>query len=139
MKRYDEIPHTADFAARIYGKTLTELFENAAYAMFDMMAGITGKLPLDLATDIEVEAQDKETLLISWLNEVLYLSYIEQVIFTDFKVHLEGETKLQAKLKGTKIEDDPGRISSEIKAATYHDLDIKETKGGYEVTVVFDV
>ena len=139
MKRYEQIPHTADFAAKIYGKTLPELFENAAYAMFDMMSGISESIASNFSAEIEVESQDKETLLVAWLNEVLYLFYKEQVVFSDFKVYFKGSGKLQARIKGTKIKEHSNRISPEIKAATYHDLEITNTAEGYEVTVVFDV
>lgn len=135
MKRYEQIPHTADFAARIYGKNIPELFENAAYAMFDMMADLEGA-GNDHEETLEAEGVDMETLLVSWLNEALYLSYIKQLIFTEFKVTSFDGTKLTAILKGSRNE---GRITTEIKAATYHDLEITETKEGYEVTVVFDV
>jgi SHS2 domain-containing protein len=138
MERYKEIPHTADIAAMIYGRTVSELFENAAYAMFDMMADISAMEP-EIAVKVELEAPDTESLLISWLNELLYRSYFKQVLFFDFHViTLEGN-KLTAEAKGQKIFEDKERLRVEIKAATYHDLEIKETGSGYEITVVFDV
>jgi SHS2 domain-containing protein len=138
MERYKEIPHTADIAATIYGRTVSELFENAAYAMFDMMADISAMEP-ETAVKVELEAPDTESLLISWLNELLYRSYFKQVLFFDFHViTLEGN-KLTAEAKGQKIFEDKERLRVEIKAATYHDLEIKETGSGYEITIVFDV
>jgi SHS2 domain-containing protein len=138
MERYKEIPHTADIAAMIYGRTVSELFENAAYAMFDMMGDISAMEP-EIAVKVELEAPDTESLLISWLNELLYRSYFKQVLFFDFHViTLEGN-KLTAEAKGQKISEDKERLRVEIKAATYHDLEIKETGSGYEITIVFDV
>ena len=138
MRRYEQISHTADIAARIYGKTLPELFENAAYAMFDMMGDIEG-LRLDETVRIKTEAPDRESLLVSWLNELLYNSYSKQALFSEFHVlDLEGN-RITAEAKGQKLEKETERLRSEIKAATYHDLEIKKTDSGYEIVVVFDV
>ena len=138
MKRYEQIPHTADLAAKIYGRNLKELFENAAFAMFDMMADMEG-LKAEESVNIEVEASNKEELLVSWLNEILYISYIKGILFPEIQVRDLDENKLIAAAKGQRLEKGGGRIHSEIKAATYHDLEIQKTDGGYEVTVVFDV
>ena len=138
MKRYEQIPHTADLAAKVYGKDLPELFQNAAFAMFDMMADLEGVKPEE-SVDIEVQAQDKEGLLVSWLNEILYASYIKKLLFTEFQIKTLGDGRLTAVAKGQNIENETKRIRSEIKAATYHELEIKETAVGCEVTIVFDV
>lgn len=138
MKRYEQIPHTADLAAKIYGDSLQELFENAAFAMFDMMGDLEGLKPEE-KVDIKVEAPDTEDLLVSWLNEILYASYIKKMLFTEFQVEPIENNKLSAVARGQRIEEGPERIKSEIKAATYHDLKIEKTDKGFEVTVVFDV
>ncbi|RKY42394.1 MAG: archease [Candidatus Makaraimicrobium thalassicum] len=138
MRRYDQIPHTADIAARIYGRTIPELLENAAFAMFDMAGDLEG-LALEEAVKVAVEAPDTESLLVSWLNELLYISYSRDALFSWFHVlTLEGN-RLTAEAKGQRLKGETNRLRSEIKAATYHDLEIKRTGSGYEVTVVFDV
>ena len=136
MKRYEEKQHTADLAATIYGKDLPELFENAAFAMFDMMSDLDGVLPVETVR-VDIEEPDTESLLIAWLNEILYAGYIKRLIFSEFRVvSLEGN-RLSAEAKGTRL--DPKRIKNEIKAATYHDIEIEKKDGDYEVTIVFDV
>ncbi|MFQ5952989.1 MAG: archease [Candidatus Omnitrophota bacterium] len=138
MRRYEQVPHTADFAARIYGKDLPELFENAAFAMFDIMADLEG-LQTKEAVNVQVEADDKESLLISWLNEILYIAYIKGFLFGEFNVKSLAENKLTAEVRGEKLKGKTDRFRAEIKAATYHDLEIIKTDTGYEVTIVFDV
>lgn len=138
MKRYEQIPHTADIAAKIYGKSLNELFENAAFAMFSLMADLEGLSPAE-SVDIQTEGPDEEGLLISWLNEVLYISYIKQILFFEFSVKTLEEGKLKAVARGEKIGTDTSRLKAEIKAATHHDLKITETDSRCEVTIVFDV
>ncbi len=138
QKRYEQMPHTADLAARIYGETLPELYGNAAYAMFDMMADIKDA-GAEESVEVSVEAPDGESLLISWLNEVLYISYIKKIIFSEFSISSLTEKKLTGAANGRKIKEGANPLKAEIKAATYHDLEIKKTDKGYEVTVVFDV
>ncbi|MBL7072164.1 MAG: archease [Candidatus Omnitrophica bacterium] len=137
MKNYKQIPHTADVAALIRGNNLPKLFENAAYAMFDLMADLNG-LVCTNTQRIEVEASDTESLLIAWLNEVLYAGYKKSVLFYEFNIVSLYNNKLIADVKGQMIEEDD-RIKLGIKAATYHDVVIKETIMGYEVAIVFDV
>ena len=137
MKKYDQVPHTADLAARIYGRKLSELFENAAFAMFDMMADLEGLIQEE-EVEISVEAPDLESLLIFWLNEVLYSSYEKEIFFSEFHIISFHDNGLTATAKGGPL-GLRNRIRNEIKAATFHDVRIEETDDGYEVTVVFDV
>jgi len=138
MRRYNQIQHTADLAAEIYGRNLPELFENAAFAMFDMMADLDG-LKAEESVRIKAEGPDQEGLLISWLNELLYTAYIKRIIFTEFRILSLEENNLTAEAKGQKFKEGTNLIKSEIKAATYHDVKIEKTGSGYEVTIVFDV
>ena len=138
MKRYEQVPHTADLAAKIYGKDLPGLFENAAYAMFDLIGDLRA-LATDETAKVEVEAEDTESLLISWLNELLYVSYARRALFSGFNILSLEEKKPAAEIKGQKLEGCTKRLRAEIKAATYHDLEIQRTDEGYVVTVVFDV
>ena len=135
MERYEQIPHTADLAARIYGKTLEDLFSNAAFAMFDMMASVgTGR---QVEVKVEVEGPDREGLLISFLNELLYVSYIKNASFETFRFKEFTEKKISATAEGK--QRGAQRPEHEIKAATYHDVKIVKTAEGYETTIVFDI
>ena len=138
MKRYEQIPHTADIALRIYGKDLKELFVNAAYGMFDVIADLEG-LKSSVSVDINVEAPSKEELLVYWLDELLFNFYTKGVIFFNFDVEFLSEDKLIAKVHGRHVGENKNRLKTEIKAATYHDLNINETSEGFSVDIVFDV
>ncbi|MDD4957476.1 MAG: archease [Candidatus Omnitrophica bacterium] len=138
MKRYEQVEHTADLAARVYGGSLKGLFENAAFAMFDMMGkgDIRGE---EFALPIERDAPDTESLLISWLNELLYRSVKENVFFHGFSVEITDGNRMRALAAGEKYPATASAVLKEIKAATYHDLEIIRTSSGYEATIVFDV
>jgi len=138
MKRYEQFPHTADIGVRVFGKDLKELFENAAFAMFDIIAdleGMTGKT----TETFKVEAADDESLLVAWLDELLYIFYTKQLIFYKFTIdELEGG-KLRASAIGRPIAANRNRLKTEIKAATYSDLKINKIADGYSVEIIFDV
>ena len=138
MKRYEQFPHTADIGVRVYGSDLKELFENAAFAMFDILADIEG-LKTPVTQDFELTAPNNEELLVAWLDELLYNFYTKSIIFSEFKVAELKDGLLKAKAFGRLVGDNRNRLKTEIKAATYSDLKIKNTSDGYEVSIVFDV
>ena len=138
MKRYEQFPHTADIGVRVFGKDLKELFSNAAFAMFDILADLEG-LKCDVGQDIKVRADDYEGLLIAWLDELLYNFYTKQLIFCDFRIDELTPEDLKGKAFGRPLGANRNRLKTEIKAATYHDLKITKSDSGYSVEIIFDV
>ncbi|MCK4463131.1 MAG: archease [Candidatus Omnitrophica bacterium] len=138
MQRYEEIPHTADVAIRAYGKDLRELFSNAAFGMFDIIADLSG-LKKTVSIDVNLEAPSCEELLISWLDELLYSFYTKGIIFFEFDIVDIGDTRISAHAHGRHVGENRNRLKTEIKAATYHDLKIEEKQDGCSVEIVFDV
>jgi len=138
MKRYEIIEHTADVGIKAYGKDLKELFKNAAYGMFNIVADIEG-LKTSTAVKIKSEAANYEELLINWLDDLLYNFYTKDIIFSEFSIDELDDKHINAEAKGRHIGDKKSRLKTEIKAATFHELKIKESKSGYEVQIIFDV
>ena len=138
MTRYEQIPHTADIAIKAYGKDLRELFTNTAFGMFDIIADLSG-LKKSVSIDVNLEAPSREELLIAWLDELLYDFYTKGIIFCDFDIVDIADTKLKARAHGRHVGDNKNRLKTEIKAATYHNLEIKENKENLSVEIVFDV
>lgn len=138
MKRYEQFGHTADIGVRAFGSTKKELFENAAFAMFDIIADLEG-LTSSLTQDIDLRASDPEALLVVWLDELLFHFYTKQIIFFKFDITEFSDTHLAARAYGRPVGANRNRLKTEIKAATYADLAIKKTADGYSVEVIFDV
>jgi SHS2 domain-containing protein len=132
MHDFEEIEHTADWSFRVRGKTFAQLLENAARAMhsFGRIEG-EGK---SSTRKIEVQGVDRETLLVNWLNEILYLEQKHDEIYDRFEVFEVSDNHLRAKVYGCSA---PG--VSHIKAVTFHNLAVKQTSEGFEATVVLDV
>lgn len=133
IEEIEEIEHTADLAIRVRGRDLSQLFANAARGMFGLMADLEAVEPT-IERHVELEEFDRETLLVSWLGELLWFNEESGDVFVRFEITALTPTHLGAAAWG-------GPVSGQrqIKAVTFHDLAIIETDDGYEVTLVFDV
>ena len=138
MKRYEQFPHTADIGMHVYGKDLKELFGNAAYAMFDVIADLEG-MKSPITQHFEIKSPNKEDLLVSWLDELLYNFYTRSIIFSKFEIEEVSNTYIKAKASGREVGANRNRLKTEIKSVTYSDLEIKKTDKGFQVDIVFDV
>lgn len=147
MKKFEILEHTADLKIKVWGKDLGELFKNAATAMFTAMCGKSEirntkfetiskfKIRKLKTKKIEIKGQDLESLLVNFLNELLYLSDVENQGFKIKDLRFKNETELEAQLISFPLPP----LEIEIKGATYHDLKIKKLDNIYEVVIVFDI
>ncbi len=130
---FEEIEHTADWAFRARGGDVRELFVNAACGMFHLQGGRSGPEPA--MREVAVEGFDRETLLINWLNELLFLQEEYGESYQRFEFLEFSEGRLRARVYGGRH----GEADKLIKAATFHKLEIKQTAQGWEATIVVDV
>jgi len=133
MNDYEEIDHTADWAFRAYGRDITELFQNAAYALFALEGALD--TPSVLTREIHAQGIDREALLVNWLSELLFLQETQRETYQKFEITNLSDTALTATIHGAPAQP----VTKFIKAITYHDLKIQQTATGWEATVVVDV
>ena len=88
--------------------------------------------------DIELTASDEESLLVEWLNELIYLFDTENIVFKRFDVTKLNNTQLKARGYGEKVNKARHKLKTGVKAATYHMLKINKDDGG-KVQVLFDI
>ena len=147
--RFETIDHTADIAIKAFGDSIPEAFGNAAFAMFSQITDMANVRSVG-EIRIQLEAPDMEQLLVDWLSELLYLFEVEETLFSEFEVsildnegsptlsrRLERTLKLDAKVKGQKIDTEVHSLLTEIKAVTYHMLEIDTVEN--TVQVLFDI
>jgi SHS2 domain-containing protein len=134
--RFEEIEHTADIALRVYGGGLKELFCNAALGMFSLMADMALVRP-QVERRLSLESMDHETLLVDWLNELLYMAEEHGEIYCEFDIATLSATEIVSQVRG--MQHDSRNLLKQIKAATFHDLSIEQTAQGYTTAIVFDV
>ena len=138
MKKYELIDHTADIGLKAYGKTLSEAFENAAKGMFDIITD-NSEIESTGQYNIELNASDLEQLLVDFLSELLYLHSANNIVFGFFKLDVDEANKsLKGTFYGEKFSLSKHKIGAEIKAVTYHMVEVKKNKS-YRVQVLFDI
>lgn len=130
---YREIDHTADWELEIWAPDLPELLVQAARGMYHL-TGIKPSNELRSPYTITLLFDEPETLLVDFLNELLYRIESEDLVFDQFNLKIEAGM-LHAALSGVKV----SFLAKEIKAATYHQLAIRETDQGLLTRIVFDV
>lgn len=141
--QYKILEHRADLKIKAYGKDLAELFVNAALAMASQQAMSIDRQAdekskgLKEPEEVIIESADLKSLLVDWLNEILYRSDVNAKVYFDFEIEElnESPAKLKAKISGRPFE----QKKLDIKAATYHDLDIIKKDDYYEAIIIFDI
>jgi SHS2 domain-containing protein len=138
MKPFEIIDHTADIGIIVYGADIKEVFANAALGLFNLMADLGG-LNENIKREVDMSAEDIEVLLVEWLNELIYISDVEHVLFKRFEINALSGTELKATCFGERLKPGRNRLKREIKAATYHMLHIDKADGSYKVQIIFDI
>lgn len=145
-KDFELLPHTADIKIRVYGKTLAELFRHALIGMFQSIGPhaadcviIDDRLlckDLPRLHTIVIEAPSLESLLVDFLSHALYLSDVHNEAYLDATIHVISPIAVESTIYGVPV---TGFEVVEIKAVTYHDLEVRQVNGGYQVDIVFDI
>lgn len=136
--RFDILPHTADKGIRAYGRSLEELFENAAVGMFSLMAELDKYAPTE-SVEVRVEASETEPLLREWLADLLYRFEVDRILFVGFEVRLVKDNLVEGTAHGLPFSEDIEWLGSQVKAVTHHELYIHRTDERWEAQVIFDV
>ena len=141
-KRYKFLEDVAiaDIAYEAYGKTLNELFENSAFAIFELSANLK-TISARQKIEFELENEKIENLLYDFLSEILFLKDSKYMVFKKVKVLIKENKKFQLKaiLEGDTINPQKQQLENDIKAVTMHMFEVKKEKNRYKATVVVDI
>ena len=139
MKRSFEIlDHTADVGIIAYGADVKDLFSNAALALFSLITELES-IEEKLHFDLKVSSEDRDSLLVEWLNEFIYLFDVEHILFNRFDIESLTHNQLKAVCYGETFDPVKHKIKMGIKAATYHMLKLDKNGGGYKAQIIFDI
>lgn len=132
--RFKPLDHPSDVGIIAYGKTTKELFENAAFGLFSLMADLETVVPKQMIM-LSAKGDDQGTLMVNWLNELIYLADAKKLLLRKFSVKKLSDTLLEAEVWGEKIDLARHSLTRSVKAATYNQLQIVPG----EAKIVFDV
>lgn len=132
---FEVVEHTADWAIRVTGVDMAQLFCHAAEGMSTLIAGELEAVPVEVVRTLALTAFDAESLLVAWLSELAYWAEMEQLVFREYDLIDVTPFELKAVVGGGRAP----LLHKHIKAVTYHNLAIIGSDRGYETTIVFDV
>lgn len=136
--KYKLIDHTADFGMQIFGSDAKDLFAGAAHAMFDQITDIKTLKGVD-ECKIHVTGDDWPDLMVNWLRELLYFWSGREILVKTTNILYITEYELSANVKFDHYDPDQHVIKGEIKAVTYHRIQVKNGHEGWEAVIIFDV
>jgi SHS2 domain-containing protein len=130
---FEELEHMADWSLRIWGATMAELLTAATRGMLALM-GVDVLRPNSGARPVEIASDDRESLLVAWLDDVLFNLETRHVIPAEVALEAGDDW-----LRATIVEAPSPETHNPIKAVTFHDLEVVESAAGLEARLVFDV
>lgn len=132
---------TADIGFEAFGKNLSQLFQNAGFAVEEAMVDIKDVKP-KISKKIKLDNEELEKLLFDFLNELVYIKDADLLLFSKIKCTVkESKSKfsLTAEMKGEKIDTKRHDLKNDIKAVTWHMFEVKKEKSAYKALVIVDV
>ncbi len=135
--RYLPIDHTADLGLQVWGRTLPELYANAAEGMASLYYNPDAVRPLEKRA-VAVEGYDCEEVLVHWLSELLYLVEVHSFLPSRFEIAELDDTHLRAEVAGEPFDPQRHEWRTGIKAVTYHEIQVREEEGEWTVVIIFD-
>ncbi|MFA7250513.1 MAG: archease [Dehalococcoidia bacterium] len=136
---FEILEHTADAGIVARGATAPEAFAQAARGMYALMVDVDRVAPRE-ARAIDIEAAGLDRLLARWLAELLYLTDSERIVFSSFEVEIDpARGVLHGIARGEPLDVTRHDARYDVKAVTYHGLQVVETPAGWRVQVIFDV
>ncbi len=142
MKKYVYLEGlvTADAAFDAFGKTIEEVFENCALATAGIMIDFK-TLKTKITKKIIIVAENEEKLLFNFLDQIIFLKDSEQLLFKKFKVKITNakQFRLESDCIGDKINQETQKLGNDLKAVTYHNFKLEQTKQGWSARIVLDI
>ena len=137
-----EIDHTGDVGLRVRADTLPQLFERAAAGTFRVLTDLDDVRPA-VTSSVTVRAPDREALMVRWLSELNFRHAAHRQLYGAFAVssieERDDEWVLEATVRGEPIDPERHVVHTEIKAVTFHGMEIQQTDDGWTVQVIFDM
>lgn len=134
---FEILEHTADVGIRALGSTMEEAFEQAAWGLADIL-GIRRPGEGGRPRTVVAGGDDAGATLVELLNELLLLHETGEIGFANVRVLRATETEAEAVVDVVPLAGEP--VGTPVKAATYHQLGVRQLPGGgVEAVVYLDV
>lgn len=138
MNCFRLLEHTSDMGIKAEGESLAAVFRQAALGLQQIMTSCTD-IQAQQEILVEVQAQDREELLVNWLSEVIFLLETRQLLPAEFVIDSISDCRLQARVRGESLDAERHFLEREIKAVTYHQIRVERVAGGWRAQVFVDL
>ncbi len=138
MKSFEIIDISGDAGIRAYGKSVEELFANAAIGMYSLITNI-GDIKEKREIPVDVKSQTMDGLLVAWLNELIFHFDAYGFIGKDIRIKTLWDNRIAATVSGEDFDPERHERRLLIKAATYHQLSIEKKDGFWVTNIIFDI
>lgn len=139
---YNFLDHTADIAVDIKADTLDELFMASAYSWRDYISDDNNSFSSEKHL-LDLSENNLEVLLVSFLSELNFLyqskSWMMDKVNSLIITEKNDSWNLNAEILGQSSNRREMNLKTEIKAITYHQMEIKEQQGRFSTRIVFDI
>lgn len=137
-KAFEIVDHTADVGIIAYGTNIEELFCNAALALFSLITE-PGSIQEKSHLNLRVSSADRDSLLVEWLNELIYFFDAKHILFNRFDIESLTQNQLKATCHGEDFDPMKHIVKRGVKAATYHMLRLDKNNDGYKAQIILDI
>ena len=135
---YETFDHTADIGIRAWGSEFSQVFEEAAKALFSVIVDLKTVSPRQ-KIKIELANDSGEELFLSWLKELLFIFETKRLLFCEFKILDLGSTALRAEVSGEVLNNNKHALGREVKAITLHQFKLVQDKARCLAEVILDI
>lgn len=135
---FETFDHTADLGLRVSAADETSLFVEAARALTSILVENPEDVAPTQTERLTISGEAVDYLLFDWLSELLYRYETTQFLGTEFEVARTPEG-LNATVRGEHVDRARHHLSHEVKAITYHGLEVRRTDQGWEAELIVDI
>jgi SHS2 domain-containing protein len=133
------LDHTADMGILVRATNPKNLFEAAAKSMMYVMLSLSPGHEETHAAKVLIKGNDMPDLMVRWLGEILYLFEGENKVVTETYVNAISPSRLEATLQTIPFDPNLHEILREIKAVTYHQIEVAGKGDRWEAKIIFDL
>jgi SHS2 domain-containing protein len=140
MGTIEVFDHTADVGLRIRGDDLADLFRTSAEGLFDYVVANRAEVKIERIIELSLQGDSASDLLLTWLNELIFRSETEHLLFNQFHLNVAGDgLSLDATIGGEPIDRARHILDHEVKAVTHHGTSVDREGEGWVAEVILDI
>jgi SHS2 domain-containing protein len=135
---YRTVPHTADMGLLVEAPDLGSLFAEAGQGLFSIIVADLETVEARVSEPFTLDACEIPYLLVDWLTELLFAFESRRLLFREFEVSIDAGG-LKATARGEPVDESRHQLQHEVKAITYHALNVEHRDDKWIATVVVDI